>query len=91
MFECVALSYKIYGFRCKQQLVSFLASSIVQPDVFGASSQNSLAEFYNLLMDESTPNFLIKDIIDELINQSALQEVRKIASTSSTDIIIASL
>jgi PhoH-like ATPase len=29
------------------------ARSIVQPDVFGASSQNSLAEFYNLLMDES--------------------------------------
>ena len=54
-----------------------MASSISDPDVFGACGQNSMNEFNIILAESSTQNssILIKDIVEELVRQDSLDSV----------------
>lgn len=49
------INFVIYfsWFSCKSELVSFLASTLAEPDVFGEKSANSLKDFYGLLTSDT--------------------------------------
>ena len=63
---------------CRKQIVTFLASSLVEPDLFGANTINSLNDFHKLLLSDvggAVPQ-LLKELADELSTQAAIEKVR---------------
>ena len=61
----------------RKQIVTFLASSLVEPDLFGANTINSLNDFHQLLLSDvggAVPQML-KELADELSTQCAIEKV----------------
>lgn len=61
---------------CKQQIASFIASSLAVPDMFGQNTLNSILHFYNFLKhpnsDISTHNQILTDVFQELDKQDSI-------------------
>ena len=55
--------------------MQFIVTSISTPELFGRNSDNSLVDFFTLISDENTPNFLIKDIVGQMVAEDCLNEV----------------
>lgn len=64
-------------FSCKIQLVSFVASCLGEPDMFGDISAHSVVDFFDFIAEDAIASngLLLKDVIDELEKQSYLQTV----------------
>lgn len=70
--------------RCKKQIVSYIISSLSDPDIFDVKSQNSISDFCKIVSEGDNNSIsLIKDVIDELIDQDSFDEVvNKVMMTS---------
>jgi hypothetical protein len=58
-------------------VVSFIVSCFVDPEIFGSKSINASKEFYQMLLEDSSPqmSFLLKEVINELDAQKSLTQV----------------
>lgn len=59
------------------QVVSFVASCLGEPDMFGDISANSAVDFFDFIAEDAavSNNLLLKEVIDELEKQTYLQAV----------------
>jgi hypothetical protein len=62
---------------CRKQIVTFLASSLTEKDLFGLNSEDSLNDLYSLLSNDTGGGMipLMKDLADELTEQDVLNQV----------------
>ena len=67
---------------CKKQIISFIVSSLSTPDMFGDNSVRSIADLLQVITSErsSTSNQLLKEVADELVEQTSFDEVRNTSS-----------
>ena len=61
---------------CKSQCISFLATSLQNPDMFGDNSVNSCSDLLIILGEDASPsiNILVRDLAAELSEQNVLKE-----------------
>lgn len=65
---------------CKRQIVSFIASSMMVPEMFDQNSANSIDNFARLLLTSSDAqavmlNSLLRDLVEELTQQGSLDDI----------------
>lgn len=70
-------SFCLHKSSCRKQIVTFLVSSLTEPDIFGPNSETALADLYQLLSTDNSGMMptLLKDLADELSEQNALESV----------------
>lgn len=66
-----------FYFSCKQQLVSFIASCLDEPEMFDEVSRSSMRDVVSLLTTDSSPvvSRLLHDLVEELEKQQTLGKV----------------
>lgn len=69
----------IFFYRCKQQVVSFVATTITEPDLFGPTGLSDLIKYLGIGIGGGTCDpilvFLMKELIDELITLNCFESV----------------
>lgn len=67
----------VFMYRCKSELVSFIASSLIDQEIFAEKSAHSINDLMQLLLTESlaTAGGFMKDLLDELEKQQSLDTV----------------
>jgi ubiquitin conjugation factor E4 B len=65
---------------CKRQLVSFIASSMMVPEMFDQNSVNAVEQFAKFLLNSgdtqiSMLNSLLRDLAEELTQQGSLEDI----------------
>lgn len=60
---------------CRKQVITFLASALIEPDAFGANSEDSLNDIYNHISTDVSGHIppLLRELADELDAQDGLQ------------------
>jgi len=61
--------------KCRKQIITFLASSLLEPDIFGANSEDSINDFYTYISSDMSGHIppLLREVADELSEQGGLQ------------------
>ena len=64
-------------FRCRTQLVSFMASCLGCPDMFDSVSASSVKDLFNILAEDTSTAApaMMRDLVEELHNQEFLEQV----------------
>lgn len=62
---------------CRKQVITFLASSLLEPDIFGANSEDSINDLYTYISTDMTGHIpsLLRELADELSEQEGLPSI----------------
>ena len=62
---------------CKAQCVSFLATSLSNPDMFGRKSENAVTDLSQVMAEDTTPAVatMLRELAEELDEQEMLPQV----------------
>ena len=63
--------------NCRSQVVSFIASSLGEPEMFGPNSEHALSDFFHTLSEDTSPQMpgLLKLLAEELTKQDTMTTV----------------
>lgn len=69
----------IFHRSCKSQIVAFVASCLIDPEIFAEKSAKSLKDFAQIFEDDMSlaSSQFLREVFDELEKQDGLEKVRE--------------